>query len=136
MIVHGSCVAVGGRAVLILGPSGAGKSTLALALMARGGLLVADDRTVLAVEGGRLFADAPETLRGMIEARGVGILAADAAGRSEVTVLVDLSQDEPERLPPARERALLGVSLPLVQGPMRPHFDAVILQFLLKGRAV
>lgn len=136
MIVHGSCVAVGGRAVLILGPSGAGKSTLALALMARGGLLVADDRTILAVEGGRLFADAPETLRGMIEARGVGILAADAAGRSEVTVLVDLSQDEPERLPPARERALLGVSLPLVQGPMRPHFDAVILQFLLKGRAV
>ncbi len=136
MIVHGSCVAVGGRAVLILGPSGTGKSTLALALMARGGLLVADDRTILAVEGGRLFADAPETLRGMIEARGVGILAADAAGRSEVTVLVDLSQDEPERLPPARERALLGVSLPLVQGPMRPHFDAVILQFLLKGRAV
>lgn len=136
MIVHGSCVVIGGRAVLILGPSGSGKSTLALALMARGGVLVADDRTLLEAGDGRLYADAPETLRGMIEARGVGILAADAAGRSEVTVVVDLSSDEPERLPPRRERALLGVSLPLVQGPMRPHFDAVIVQFLLKGRAV
>jgi len=46
-IMHGSAVAVGGRAVLFCGPSGAGKSTLAAALAARGHGHVADDQCVL-----------------------------------------------------------------------------------------
>ena len=136
MNIHGSCVAYAGRAVLILGPSGAGKSTLALAMMALGAGLVADDRTDLSVKDGRLIADTPPSLRGMIEARGVGILAAEAIGPSEVTLLVDLALNETERLPPLRERALLGVELPLVWGPLRPHSEAMLLQYLAKGRAI
>ena len=52
LILHGSCVAVEGRGVLIVGPSGAGKSSLALALMALGAELVADDRTEVRLENG------------------------------------------------------------------------------------
>ncbi len=135
MNVHACCVAAHGGALLILGDPGSGKSTLALAMMALGAGLVSDDRTDLSVRHGRLIADAPETLRGLIEARGVGILHAEAMGPKEVTLVVDLSQIETERLPLLHERAFLGVSLPLVRGPMRPHLEAVLMQYLAKGRA-
>ena len=47
--LHASCVAWGGRAVVLLGDSGAGKSTLAAALCRRAGVsLVADDATPIA----------------------------------------------------------------------------------------
>lgn len=46
-ILHGSAIAVGGKAVLFCGPSGAGKSTLAAALAAQGPAHVADDQCVL-----------------------------------------------------------------------------------------
>ncbi|MFN3389305.1 MAG: HPr kinase/phosphorylase, partial [Allosphingosinicella sp.] len=45
--VHASCVAIGGRAVLIAGRSGSGKSDLALRLIDRGARLVSDDYTIL-----------------------------------------------------------------------------------------
>lgn len=55
-IMHGSAVAVGGRAVLFCGPSGAGKSTLAAALAARGHGHVADDQCVLSgLAGGEVL---------------------------------------------------------------------------------
>ncbi len=64
---HASCVAYGGRGVLILGASGRGKSALALRLMALGAVLVADDRTDLCREGDSVMARAPDAIKGMIE---------------------------------------------------------------------
>ena len=78
LTLHATCVAVEGRGVLITGPSGAGKSSLALALMAYGARLVADDRVTLSQVDGALWATCPPTIRGMIEARGIGLLNADA----------------------------------------------------------
>ncbi|QNA84449.1 hypothetical protein G4G27_10930 [Sphingomonas sp. So64.6b] len=46
--LHGSCVAVGGKAIVFSGPSGAGKSTTAAHLARRGHPLIADD--VCAIE--------------------------------------------------------------------------------------
>ena len=77
LTLHASCVALDGRGVLILGRSGAGKSSLALELMALGARLVADDRTVLHADDGAPVASCPPAILGKIEARGVGILAAD-----------------------------------------------------------
>ncbi len=134
MIVHASCVALSGKAVLILGPSGSGKSALALSLMAMGAGLVADDQTVLRREGASLVADAPEAIRGQIEARGVGILAADAVGPVPISLVVDLGRDEDRRLPPKRTHMLMDVSLPLVLGPYRFHLAPAIRQYLEKGR--
>ena len=63
LTLHATCVAVEGRGVLITGPSGSGKSSLALALMAHGARLVADDRVTLSLREGTLWATCPETIR-------------------------------------------------------------------------
>ena len=122
MNVHATCVALrlgrSWRAVLLRVPSGAGKSDLALRLVDEGARLVADDRTDLAVRGGRLVASAPRTIAGLLEVRGIGIVSLPpgrVAARAPVALLVDLvAPGRIERLPqPAREK-LMGVTLPVV----------------------
>lgn len=133
-VLHASCVLVGSQGVLILGASGAGKSTLALALMGMGARLVADDRTRLWREGAALMAEAPAAIRGCIEARGIGLLAAEAVGPVALGLVVDLDGREAARLPPMRQVTLLGAVLPLVLGPARPGLAPGIRQMALAGR--
>lgn len=135
MHVHGSCVALNGRGLLILGPSGSGKSALALALMGMGAALVSDDRTLLRRDGDRVLADAPDTIRGLIEARGIGILRADPAGVVPLALVADLGGAGDARLPPLRSHDVLGVALPLVSVPFGPHLAPALRQYLLGGRA-
>lgn len=135
LVLHASCVALSGRGVLILGAAGRGKSSLALQLMAYGCDLVSDDRTALAAEGGKLIAAAPSRIHGLIEARGIGILAADAIAAARLALVVDLDREETDRLPPLRRHVLLGVSLPLLHRSGSSHFPAAILQYLKAGRA-
>jgi len=134
-VVHASCVALGGRAVLIRGASGRGKSGLALRLLALGAELVADDRTRIWRAGSRVMADAPDTIRGLIEARGFGILRLPAAGPSVLSLVVDLDRETAERLPPRRTTGLAGRVLPLVAYAPHPHFPAAILLYL-KGASL
>lgn len=134
MQLHATTVAIEGRAMLILGPSGSGKSSLGLQLMAVGATLVADDRTDLSRAGDEVIASCPAPLRGRIEARGVGILAVADHGPAAVSAVVDLGRAEDARLPQSRKHDLLGIALPLVLGPYRPHLYAALRQFLLAGR--
>lgn len=134
LILHASCVALGGRGLLILGPAGAGKSGLALMLMALGCDLVADDRTILRRRGAALVASCPETIRGRIEARGLGILAARPVEEAELVLAADLSVPETERLPPRRGLTLLGCEIALVHSVGNAHFPAALLQYLKGGR--
>jgi HPr kinase/phosphorylase len=133
--LHASAVAVLGRAALITGPSGAGKSGLALALMSMGARLVADDGVILTRDGGRLVARAPEAIRGLIEARGVGLLRAAPLDDVPLAVVIDLGTTESERLPPPRTTMLMGVELPLLHKVESPHFAAAVLQYLAEGRS-
>lgn len=134
-IVHGSCVAVDGRGLLITGASGAGKSSLALELMAHGAVLVGDDRLCLHRIGDALHATPPPALRGLIEARFVGLLRAPWAPAPVVAVL-DLDRAETDRLPEARLIRLLGCDLPLLlRPPNHAAFAAAVLQFLKAGVA-
>ena len=96
--VHASCVALGSRGVLLLGKSGAGKSDLALRLIDDGATLVADDRTVLFARRGALYARAPESIRGLLEIRGLGIVELKSRANVKIALVVQLGR-EGERLP-------------------------------------
>lgn len=133
-ILHAGCVALDGRGLLILGPSGSGKSALALALLARGARLVADDQSLLHRRGDRLVASSPPALSGLIEARGVGILRAPPLAEAEIALAVDLGQAEPDRLPPRRTYTCLGLPVDLVFGAGNAHLTDALLQFLRGGR--
>ena len=129
-VMHASCVAVGARAVLIRGASGRGKSGLALQLVAMGGVLVSDDRTRLWRAEEALMADAPDTIRGRIEARGVGILRVPPFGPVPVALLVDMDRTASERLPPPAHETVMGVALPCIENAPHAHFPAAILLYL------
>jgi HPr kinase/phosphorylase len=119
--MHASAVLVGERALLIRGPAGSGKSRLAWALLdaARTGILpyarlVADDRVRIFAAGNRLLAAAPETIRGMIEMRGLGVRRVDCEPLALVGLVVDLAAPDGARLPEASagETEILGVKVP------------------------
>lgn len=112
-LVHASCVAIGGRAVLLAGRSGAGKSDLALRLIDRGAKLVSDDYTELRCLGATLLAKAPETIAGKIEVRGVGIVELEFEADVPVCLYADLDRAA-DRLPEARVIALAGMNIPLI----------------------
>lgn len=98
--VHATCVAIDGLGILLRGPSGSGKSDLALRLIDEGAQLVSDDYTMLETRGGHLIATAPESIKGMLEVRGLGILPVPAKPRVVIGLIVDLVTDAPiERLP-------------------------------------
>jgi hypothetical protein len=78
--------------VLLVGASGSGKSDLALRLIAAGAQLVADDRTDLFVRRGRLYAKAPARIAGLLEVRGVGILAFPSAMQAQITLVARLGR--------------------------------------------
>ena len=106
--IHATCVVLAHAAgrfgaprdagVLLLGKSGSGKSDLALRLISRGAILVSDDRTELCEQGGHLVAKPPAPLRGLIEARGLGIVALSHAHKARIALAVRLDAKVP-RLP-------------------------------------
>jgi HPr kinase/phosphorylase len=137
MTVHGSVVAVGRSAVLILGGSGTGKSGLALRLMALGARLVADDRVELARATGAdgrpvLEARAPARIAGKIEARGVGILDVGPGPVAEIRLAVDLDRSPEARMPQPRTITYHDVAVQLISGRDVPNIDAVLTVLLHK----
>lgn len=112
--LHGTCVAVEGRGVLILGPPGAGKSDLALRLMDEGADLVTDDQVRVAVRGSLLIASAPASLAGLLEIRGIGIVRVGAKPEVELAIVIQLeNESQIARMPEPEHHDMLGISLPL-----------------------
>jgi HPr kinase/phosphorylase len=121
---HGSAVLLGEIGVLIRGASGSGKSTLAHALLAAdpaGARLVADDRVSLQAVNGRLIADVPSTLAGLIEVRGLGLVMRPYLAPAVIRLVVDLEPAEAcPRLPEVDEVRIriAGVDLPHLSLPV------------------
>jgi HPr kinase/phosphorylase len=113
--LHATCVDIAGRGVMITGKSGAGKSRLAMELVALGAVLVGDDQTELSVVDGALQATAPASIRGLIEARGIGIIEVPVINRTEIKLIVNMDQVETERLPNLDVRSILGVQIPVIK---------------------
>jgi serine kinase of HPr protein (carbohydrate metabolism regulator) len=137
--VHGTAIALGASAVLIRGASGSGKSDLALrclalaptALIASPAMLVADDRVVVTRSGDRLRVEAPATIRGKLEVRGVGILSVPYAPSAELALLADLvAAGDVERLPEeTADTEILGLRRRLVR--IEPFAAAAPIKLLL-----
>ena len=109
VILHASCVAIDGKAVLLSGPSGVGKSDVALRLIDVGAELVADDQTQIVLEGDVLMASPPPQIAGFIEARHLGLLRLPYCEAAPVALYVELVGPEGalERLPEAKNYSLL-----------------------------
>jgi serine kinase of HPr protein (carbohydrate metabolism regulator) len=100
------------RGVMIEGPSGSGKSDLAFRALSQGFRLVADDRVVVWASGGRLYGRAPDTLSGLIELRGVDVIAVEPLRLCEIGLVARL--ETPERIPDLATEAILGIAIPLL----------------------
>ena len=124
-LVHGTCVALGERAVLLRGESGDGKSDLALRFLAlesegdNAPGLVADDQVWVEARGdGSVVASAPGTLAGRIEVRGVGIMQVPHRKEATLVLVCDLSARESvPRLPPEPldKTEVAGIPLPCLR---------------------
>ena len=120
MILHAGLVArfdaPRWRGVLIEGASGAGKSDLALRLLERGWSLVADDRCLVWTCGGRVYGRAANALKGLIEARGVGVEPVSVRDFAPIALIARCAPaDDVERMPEDIRVDLLGQSLPLLK---------------------
>jgi len=116
MILHAGLVALptaeGWRGLLITGPSGAGKSDLALRLIETGFSLVADDRVLIWESGGALYGRAPDSLAGLIEARGLGIVRRSYRPYARIALAVACAPAQPvDRMPEKGLETHLGVKL-------------------------
>lgn len=126
MTIHATTVAIAGRGIVIEGPSGAGKSDLALRLIDRGALLVADDRTLVTLEGGRAVARCPATIAGLLEVRGVGLLRFPHLAAAPIALAV-LCADRPERMPEPALRLFEGYPVTRVTvNPCAPGAPIVV----------
>lgn len=131
LLVHGTCVDLDGRGILLRGPSGSGKSDLALRLIDGGAKLVADDQVELRRDGGRVLARAPITLSGRIEIRGLGIVSLPYVTEVALAGIVDLVAPQAvERMPEPRKVALLDVEFPVVSlAPLEASAAAKLRRF-------
>ncbi len=136
--IHATVIAVGEAGILIRGASGSGKSTLALALITlaaqagRFARLVGDDRVELAARGGRLVARPVAPLEGIIERRGLGLTPEPHTGAVVVRLIVDLSAEEPARMPEPEDLvdSLAGIDLPRLRMTGRAGDERLALNAL------
>ena len=115
--IHATCVAINGCGVLIIGKSGLGKSDLALRLINnKGAVLVSDDRTDINVENDKIYASSPNTIKGMLEVRGIGIINLDSCNQAEVKLVISLVDDmaKIERMPAEKFYCLKDVKIPMI----------------------
>ncbi|MBY5934492.1 HPr kinase/phosphatase C-terminal domain-containing protein [Tateyamaria omphalii] len=132
--LHASAVAVDGRGILIRGASGSGKSSLALQLMGLGATLISDDQTELTENAGGVRLSAPATIKGQVEARGLGILNADSV-TAPLHLVVDLDVVETQRLPVRHQALILNTAFPCIHKVDTPAWPFAVLQYVKGGRS-
>lgn len=142
--IHATAISVDGLGLAFVGPSGSGKSSLAFDCLAEARLantpaaLISDDRVIVSLENGQVFASCPEPIRGLIELRYSGIVAVDHVDRAELSYIVlPVGADERHRLPPDDEHAELvaGLSLPVVRVPMWSRFPLSLILARIRSLA-
>ncbi len=121
VIRHGTAVLLSSAehppaAVFIRGASGSGKSDLAFRLLAQGAVLISDDQVELEKRQERIFAGTVDTIRGLVEVRGVGLLRYPVADPAPLKLVIDLvAREDVPRLPEWKDMDILGVHVPVLK---------------------
>lgn len=112
--IHASCVEFMGSGLLICGRPGSGKSDLCLRLIDAVAKFIADDQTVIENRNGKLTARAPDSIKGMLEIRGIGIVETPCAGETEISLKLSLqSCDQIDRMPENQTELIEDVEIPV-----------------------
>ena len=141
-VVHGVFMEVLGTGVLITGESSVGKSELALALIARGHRLIADDAPEFTRTGPDILEGrSPGVLKDFMEVRGIGVLniremyGDNALKRNKYLRLVvhlkrldEVEYAQLDRLQGERKiRTILGIDVPQILIPVAPGRNIEVL---------
>jgi serine kinase of HPr protein (carbohydrate metabolism regulator) len=133
LIVHATSISclIGDtwQGVLISGPSGVGKSDLALRALSKGCALISDDYSVLWRSGDHLYAGAPDTIKGRIEVRGVGITSLRTRHFSRISLTVHCQNSAVERLPEPEFSDILGLKIPTLR--LNPREASSVAKLLI-----
>lgn len=119
--LHGTAVLLSGSAyppsaVFLRGISGSGKSDLAFRLCEAGASLICDDQVLFERRQDNIHVSVVDSIRGLLEVRGVGLLRYPVSGgSSRLRLIVDLvPREEVPRLPEWEKEDILGVSVPRI----------------------
>jgi serine kinase of HPr protein (carbohydrate metabolism regulator) len=112
---YATAVTYCGFGILIRGPSGSGKSDLALRLIDDGAGLVADDQVVIKEVGQELYLSPPDSLSGLIEVRGVGVIKIEYVSDIRLCLIVELDpRNEIQRIPKIKEELIKKILVPVI----------------------
>lgn len=152
--IHGVMMNVYGVGVMIKGAPGIGKSELALDLIKRGHMLIADDRVDVSHISHRIYCEAPDILKRMLEIRGVGVIdvnqlfgASAFMNRSPLDFIIELANwDEGlvvDRLNPIKEKeTILGLDIQKLVVPVTASkslsvvIEAAVTDFKLRKAGI
>ncbi len=133
---HACALEINQIGILILGPSGSGKTSLMMGLLERAKLenhenfLISDDQTILSSNKQTLEASVPQTIAGLVEIRGYGIIPHKNKAKTNLKLVVDLVEDEAiERMPEKHFFDYEETTLPLLKVPKRHEAQAVRIVF-------
>ena len=114
MEIQATAISYQKHAILIQGPSGTGKTSLALQLIERGAHLIGDDIVEVFIKNKQLYCKSEEKLKGVVEVRGLGLVAGLKVSKpAPVLCVIRLHKKPTERLPKKKTISLLNKKIPV-----------------------
>ena len=112
---HSTSVVIEDLGLLIRGQSGSGKSDLALRLIDSGATLISDDLTICKKIGDYLYLYPHSNTKGLLEVREIGIMTVPYVENIKLTLVVELVEEEFERIPGMMSCSILGMKFPKIK---------------------
>ena len=112
---HSTSVVIEDLGILIRGQSGFGKSDLALRLIDSGATLISDDLTICKKIGDYLYLYPHPKTKGLLEVRELGIMTVPYVENVRLFLVVELVEEEFERMPGMMSCSILGIKFPKIK---------------------